>query len=52
VGLHTEEFAMTPYMQQLLAAPDQIQDAIEQALHDYQIVPVGTGYFDLIVQAL
>ncbi len=40
---------ITPYLQQLLAAPDYFQDAIKQLLDQYHVVPVGNGYIDLIV---
>jgi hypothetical protein len=39
----------TLYMQQLLSARDQYQDAIERLLEEYSVTPVGNGYMDLVV---
>ena len=40
---------MTPYLQRLLTTPEPIQDAIERILAQFQAVPVGSGYVDLIL---
>lgn len=40
---------MTPYFQHLLSASEQIQPAIEDLLAQFHVLPVGTGYIDLIV---
>lgn len=39
----------TAYMQQLLAAADRYQDAIERLLEEYSVTPASNGYIDLIV---
>src|SRR5689334_16938991 len=39
---------MTPYFQHL-ATSEQIQEAIEALLAEFHVLPVGTGYIDLIV---
>jgi hypothetical protein len=39
----------TPYMNRLLAEPEQSQVAIETLLEECQVTPVGKGYIDLII---
>ena len=40
---------MTPYSQHLLDTSEQLQPAIEDLLARFQVLPVGSGYIDLIV---
>jgi hypothetical protein len=40
---------MTSYVQQLQASPDLFQTAIEDVLSQFRVLPVGSGYIDLIV---